>query len=79
MTHQRWSDLTRPQRLGLVVAATLQLGLAAAAWSDLHRRPAEAVRGPKRRWALLIGVNFVGPLAYFAFGRERSGTTHRRS
>ena len=43
--------------------------LAAAAWWDLARRPATQVRGPKWMWALVIGVNFVGPVLYFARGR----------
>jgi Phospholipase_D-nuclease N-terminal len=45
--------------------------LAAAALLDLRRRPSEQVRGSKRLWAVATLVNFVGPLAYFAFGRRR--------
>jgi Phospholipase_D-nuclease N-terminal len=54
-----------------VVTTTIQLGLAAAAWTDLARRPAVQVRGPKWRWALVIAVNYAGPLAYFRWGRAR--------
>jgi len=64
-----WRRLNRWQRAGMVVVATVQLGLAAMAGSDLARRRPEQVRGPKWRWALLIGVNYVGPLVYLRWGR----------
>jgi hypothetical protein len=51
--------------------AAVQLSLAATAWTDLIRRPARRVNGPKTVWALVIAVNFVGPLAYFRWGRRR--------
>jgi hypothetical protein len=35
-----------------------------------RRRPSEQVRGSKKLWAVAALVNFVGPLAYFAFGRR---------
>jgi len=57
----------------LAVLALVQVTLATAAWMDLAHRSTVAVRGPKWRWALVIVVNFVGPLAYFAFGRVHGG------
>ena len=71
MENRNWSDLTSQERTGMVVAASVQLALAAAAWTDLARRPADLVRGPKLVWAGLIAVNFVGPIAYFVVGRRR--------
>jgi hypothetical protein len=38
---------------------------------DLRRRPSTQIRGSKRLWAAAAFVNFVGPLAYFSFGRRR--------
>jgi len=70
MNKTRWSDLSPAQRTGVVAAASLQVALAATAWVDLARRPAELVRGPKVAWAAAIAVNFVGPLTYFAVGRR---------
>jgi Phospholipase_D-nuclease N-terminal len=55
----------------VIAGATAQFGLAAAAWTDLARRARRQVRGPKWRWAALIGVNYVGPIAYFRWGRRR--------
>lgn len=74
MATQRWSDLSSRRKTGMLVAAAVHLALAATAWTDLARRRAEAVNGPKPMWAVLIAVNFIGPLSYFIFGRKRSGT-----
>jgi hypothetical protein len=48
----------------------VQLGLLGAALSDLARRSSAEVNGSKGVWAAVSFVNFVGPLAYFAFGRR---------
>ena len=60
------------QQTMLLVSVSVQLSLAATAWVNLAKRPATEVNGPKAMWAALIAVNFVGPLAYFAFGRRRT-------
>ena len=67
---RRWTDLDPRQRRWVLVAGTVQLSLAAAAWTDLARRPAAEVNGPKGLWAGVISVNFIGPLAYFLRGRR---------
>lgn len=67
---RRWRDLSGRQKSALSVSAVVQLGLAAAAWTDLARRPPAQVRGSKWRWAALIAVNYVGPIAYFRWGRR---------
>ena len=68
---QKWSDLSSRRQTGMVIGGFIQLALAATAWADLARRPADQVNGPKGLWAVLIAVNFVGPLSYFVFGRAR--------
>ena len=70
MTGHRWSDLTERQQTAVLVLGSIQLSLAATAWADLATRPASAVNGSKVRWALIIAVNFFGPLAYFRWGRR---------
>lgn len=70
VARKRWSDLTEGQRTAVLVAASIQLSLAATAWVDLSRRSADQVRGPKPLWAAAIAVNFVGPIAYFVAGRR---------
>jgi bacteriorhodopsin len=67
---KRWGELSTRQRRWIVVAGVLQVLLAAAALLDLRRRPSDQVRGSKKLWAAATSVNFVGPLAYFAFGRR---------
>jgi hypothetical protein len=68
---KRWSELSRSQRAGVIAGGAVQVGLLAAALADLRRRPSEQVRGRKAVWAAASFVNFLGPLAYFAFGRRR--------
>ncbi|HEX6020354.1 MAG TPA: PLD nuclease N-terminal domain-containing protein [Solirubrobacter sp.] len=72
MAQKRWSELTSAQRGVIIAAGAVQLSLHAAALVDLRRRPADQVKGPKPLWVALSFVNFVGPLAYFAFGRRPS-------
>jgi bacteriorhodopsin len=67
---KRWSELSRPRQRAIIGAGVVQM-LLAAALLDLRRRPSEQVRGSKL-WAVAALVNFVGPLAYFAFGRRPS-------
>ena len=72
MARKRWAELSPRQQAATLTAASVQLSLAATAWVDLARRPAAAVNGRKAFWACVIAINFVGPLAYFRWGR-RSG------
>lgn len=71
MARRRWNELTEGEKTAILVAASVQISLAATAWVDLARRPATQVRGPKPFWAVAIAVNFVGPISYFAVGRRR--------
>ena len=68
---KRWSDLSGEQRTAVVGAGVVQFCLLGAALLDLWRRPSAAVNGSKAVWAAVSFVNFVGPVAYFAFGRRR--------
>jgi hypothetical protein len=67
---KRWSDLSAGQRAAVVAAGVVQVGLLGAALTDLRRRPSAQVNGRKAMWVAVSFVNFVGPLAYFAFGRR---------
>jgi hypothetical protein len=72
MARRRWRELSPREQTAVLTLASVQLSLAATAWADLARRPAVDVNGSKLRWALLIAINFVGPVAYFRWGRRRS-------
>lgn len=73
MTARRWSEMSDRQQTALLVAGSVQLSLAATAWADLATRPAALVNGRKSVWAAIIGVNFIGPISYFVWGRLPRG------
>jgi hypothetical protein len=53
----------------IIPIIVLQFLLLAAALFDLARR--DRTRGPKWAWALvIIFINVIGPIIYFAAGRE---------
>jgi hypothetical protein len=72
---QRWSDLSSHQQRAIIASGVVQNALLAAALIDLRRRPAEQVNGNKRLWVAVSFVNFVGPIAYFIYGRKRQVAT----
>ena len=67
---KRWQDLPPTQRRAIAAAGVVQVSLQLAALRDLRGRDARRVNGDKRVWAAASFVNFIGPLAYFAFGRK---------
>jgi hypothetical protein len=71
LQRRAWRDLSPGQRLATILLGGVQLALLTAAQVDIWRRPAHEVRGRRWVWATLAFVNFLGPLAYFAFGRRR--------
>jgi hypothetical protein len=74
MPHRRkkkWSDLSPRQRTAVVAGGVVQVSLCIAALTDIRRRPAKRIRGTKAQWVALSFLNFVGPIAYFAYGRKR--------
>lgn len=68
---KRWSDLTDGQKARVLILGSVQLSLAAFAWTDLATRPKDTVNGSKGMWAAIIAINFVGPVAYFWKGIRR--------
>ncbi len=54
-----------------MILVSIQISLLVSALSDIYHRPADQINGSKTAWTLLSFVNFIGPLAYFAFGRKR--------
>jgi len=71
MPRKRWIDLPPAQRRLIMAMASVQLSLAATALYDIYRRPAEQINGSKAAWAAASLVSFVGPLAYFVWGRRK--------
>jgi hypothetical protein len=64
-------DLTPEQKKGLGILSSIQFLLAGAALVDIWRRPRNEVRGSRAAWSAACAVNFIGPIAYFVFGRRR--------
>ncbi|MGF7121150.1 PLDc N-terminal domain-containing protein [Rhodococcus sp. TAF43] len=72
MAKKRWAELSPRRRAVILVLGSVQLSLAATAWTDLATRDPEQVNGSKGKWAAIIAVNFIGPLSYFRWGRRTS-------
>jgi hypothetical protein len=66
----KFSELSVPRRVGIVVLGAIQLTLLFAAQIDIQRRPADQINGAKMMWRLVCLINFVGPLSYFRWGRR---------
>ena len=72
MAKKKWAELSPVQRAVILTLGSIQISLAATAWTDLARRPREQVNGSKGKWAAIIAVNTIGPLSYFRWGRRKS-------
>jgi ACR3 family arsenite efflux pump ArsB len=70
-SNKQWSDMTQAQRVGIIVTGVVQIALLIATLVDIRRRPAEQINGSKRMWFGLAFINWIGPIAYFIFGRKR--------
>ncbi len=68
---KRWEDLTGPQKVGIIVMTMVQLGLLAGALWDIRKRPDDEINGNKWVWVGVSLINYVGPLAYFKYGRKQ--------
>ena len=66
-----WCELTIVEKIGFTLLSALQFILLAAALWDIHHRSEDEIQGSKVMWTLISFVNFVGPIAYFLFGRKR--------
>ncbi len=70
MATRQWSDLPRTQQRMIIAGAAVEIALTAFALTDLARRPASQVRGPKPLWVATCFVQPVGPIAYLLLGRR---------
>jgi hypothetical protein len=67
---KQWHELTESQQVAIVILSVVQFGLLVAALWDIYHRPANKVNGSKLAWTLGSFINYVGPIAYFTFGRK---------
>ncbi|MCD9625335.1 hypothetical protein [Rhabdothermincola salaria] len=72
----RWDRMPVGRKILLMAFVAVRISLTVSALVDLADRPAESVRGKKRTWALaIVGVDIIGPLAYYWRGRSADPTT----
>jgi hypothetical protein len=71
MAKKQWSDMTSTQKTGTVLLVGAQIVMLTAALLNIRRQPEDQINGSKRLWAALSFVNFIGPIAYFIWGRKR--------
>jgi hypothetical protein len=74
MEKKRWSDPTTLQKISALIAVSVQFSLLVSAQVDITRRPAAEINGSKLFWRMVMFINFLGPTAYYLFGRKN--TTH---
>ncbi len=67
---QQWNELTGQEKVGVIGLSALQLALLGAALWDIRYRSATEINGKKWVWTMVSFLNFIGPLAYFKFGRK---------
>lgn len=71
MYTKKWSEMNRAQKIAISIMGSIQIGLLLAALLDIRRRAPVEINGSKRLWTALAFVNFIGPIAYFVWGRKR--------
>ncbi len=72
-----WTQMSPTKRLFLTLAIILQVTLLIAAQWDIQKRPEDEIRGSKSMWRMVAFINFIGPLAYFLFGRQPQSSHER--
>ncbi|WP_017197687.1 PLDc N-terminal domain-containing protein [Arthrobacter sp. M2012083] len=66
-----WRDMTKGQRIMLLVSGAVNMALLGAAQRSIGKTPDEQIRGKKAIWRAVSFINFFGPVSYFLFGRRR--------
>lgn len=67
-----WRDMSKGQRIMLMVSGAVNLTLLIAAQRSLAKTPETQIRGKKALWRAASFINFFGPVSYFLFGRRRN-------
>jgi hypothetical protein len=75
---KKWKDFSGAQKVATILVGIVQLTLLVAAQVDIQKRAPQEINGNKNAWRLLAFVNFIGPIAYFLFGRKRTGFSTSR-
>lgn len=65
----------KPDKRVLAAIAVVHTTVVAVTWLDLRRRADSQVRGDKRIWQTASGLNTLGAVAYWLFGRRRDSAS----
>ena len=71
LKRKRWSELTDAQRTSVIIMGFIQVLLLVAALWDIRQRPVAEINGSKKLWTVVVFINWIGPIAYFLFGRKK--------
>lgn len=66
-----YKGLSPAARAAVWVLLAFEVVLIAMTQRDIHRRPADRIRGPKLLWRVIATQNVIGPAVYFGVGRRR--------
>ncbi|MDR6986093.1 hypothetical protein J2Y66_000556 [Paenarthrobacter nitroguajacolicus] len=69
-----WRDMSKGQRISVLISGALNLALLIAAQRSIATTPEANIRGKKVLWRAASFINFFGPVSYFLFGRRREAT-----
>jgi hypothetical protein len=70
MQKTSWGELSRKQQTTIIILSVFQVGLLVLTlWDLAHRRP-EEVRGSRKMWVGIAFIDWIGPMAYFCYGRR---------
>ena len=73
----KWSDLSGAGKAAVVGALATHVFLVGLAHSDLSKRDADEIRGPKWVWRMLTASNATFSGAYFLFARRPAPASER--
>ncbi|VXC09313.1 Putative integral membrane protein [Arthrobacter sp. 9V] len=74
-----WRDMTKGQRVMLLVSGAINMALLGAAQRSIGKTPDDQIRGKKAVWRAVSFINFFGPVSYFLFGRRRDAEMNSSS
>ena len=69
---KQWKDFSTVTKVRIALAGFVQISLLIAALWDIRCRPVEQIKGSKKLWYSVVFINYIGPIAYFVFGRKPS-------
>lgn len=70
MQIREWKGLNPNKPQLVAFAGIVDILLLTTALFDLSRRSPHEIQGNKTIWTLAVFVDFIGPVAYFLFGRR---------